>query len=132
VGSTSRLTASMASEKRLPAVFAFKTKNNAPAAALVGFCIFHGIIVAMIYFDLLTMETVLAIADIFFVGNAAIGILAAAKLLKQTYLKVISIVMAIMFSSLLIFFYTSIPVLIIVALAVFGTRKFFKPQLQQG
>jgi len=123
VGSTSRLTSSLASIGKLPSVLSVKNKNGAPRNALLMFTIFHTMVLSGIYYKITDMETILAVADIFFIGNASIGILASAKLLKQRYLKVISSLMAVMFCSLLFFFYKSIPILLLVAAAALYGRK---------
>ncbi len=103
-GAVARLLASMAAEGIwfLPRTFAGKSQNNAPAMAIISLTLFHAVVLVAVYFDLASIEKLVALADGFFIANALTGILAAIKLLQSRILKAASIILACIFTGILL------------------------------
>ncbi|RUM35557.1 MAG: amino acid permease [Desulfobulbus sp.] len=117
-GGVARLIASLAETQNLPTFFAAQSKNGAPAAAILFLASVHLLVLIAVYFKLADIEQLVALADGFFIANALTGILSAVKLLDSWVLKTAAVVLAFIFSGILL--QAALPVIgIIICLALF-------------
>ncbi|WP_088014177.1 APC family permease [Gottfriedia acidiceleris] len=113
IGAVSRLIADQAKNGLLPSWLSFKNKNNVATRSLFSLFGIH-IIVFILYFnDLLSIQTLVAIANAFFLCNALLGVLACLRLFDSVFFKIGSFILAICFLGILLFSSPIILVLII-------------------
>lgn len=108
VGAIARLIHSLSSEKYLPKVFQRKNKNNIPYIGVIYFTSVHSIILILTYFDLLNIESIVSIANGFFLANAIIGLIASIKIIDGLFYKIGGIILSISFLIILLFSSTKI------------------------
>ncbi|PFH89050.1 amino acid permease [Bacillus sp. AFS088145] len=115
IGAVSRLIADQAKNGFLPSWLSFKNKNNVSTRSLFSLFCIH-IIVFILYFnDFLSIQTLVAIANAFFLCNALLGVLACLRLFDSIFFKIGSFILAICFLGILLF---SSPVILILIILV--------------
>ncbi|PGS55847.1 APC family permease [Bacillus sp. AFS041924] len=111
IGAVSRLIADQAKNGLLPSWLSFKNKNNVATRSLFSLFCIH-IIVFILYFnDFLSIQTLVAIANAFFLCNALLGVLACIRLFDSIFFKIGSLILAICFLGILMF---SSPIILVI------------------
>lgn len=123
-GAVARLLSSLAGQGFLPHFFSYKSRNNAPSRAISALTLFHCTVLVAVYYDLTSIEKLVALADGFFIANALTGILAAVKLLDNSILQTAAIVLACIFTGILLHA-APVVIFIIVLMALFCTASDF-------
>jgi APA family basic amino acid/polyamine antiporter len=118
-GGVARLIYSLAGEGYLPGFLSIKSRTKAPAPAILVLASFHLAVLAGVYFQVTDIEQLVALADGFFIANALIGILSAIKLLRSTVLRLAAILLAVIFTGILL--QAAKPVIVI----ILGMALFF-------
>ncbi|BCS87657.1 APC family permease [Pseudodesulfovibrio sediminis] len=88
IGGISRLIATLAGVGKLPGVLAYKTASGAPVAALGTLFSVHLINMVLLYFQYITLEQLLAFANVFFLANSLVAILAAMYLFPSIFFRI--------------------------------------------
>ncbi|MEH7513232.1 APC family permease [Gottfriedia acidiceleris] len=115
IGAVSRLIADQAKNGLLPSWLSFKNKNNVATRSLFSLFGIH-ILVFILYFnDFLCIQTLVAIANAFFLCNALLGVLACLRLFDSVFFKVGAFILAICFLGILLF---SSPIILILIILV--------------
>ena len=99
VGGVSRLISSL----KLTSYTSKHLKNNTPIGALNLLSIIYIITLLLVYFDVLTLENLVAFADGFFIANAIIGLITAIILFEKGFFKTSAIILTILFGVILLF-----------------------------
>ncbi|PLX68947.1 MAG: hypothetical protein C0603_04480 [Denitrovibrio sp.] len=103
VGSIARLAASLADDNILPRVLNRRTKNNSAYILIAIMTLVHVFQILLVKIGLMTMESLVAVADVFFLLNALVGLLAAMVIFERRWLKICTGVLAACFFSILLF-----------------------------
>lgn len=117
VGSVARLITSMADEGYMPKIFIRRTKNGSPLSSIIILCFIHSMNLLLSLKGLINLEKIVSIANLFFICNALMGILASMKLYKTKENLIITGVLSIILLILLWYcpkILLSIPVLLII------------------
>lgn len=99
VGAVSRLVASL----KLTSYTSAHSSNNVPVGALNVLSSLYIITLFLVYLNYITLDELVAYSDAFFIANALIGLVTAIILFKKGFLRTASIVLSIIFFSILIF-----------------------------
>jgi len=99
VGGVARLIASL----KLTKYLSKHTQNRAPIGALNFLSIIYFITLYLVYKHMLSLDNLVAFADGFFISNAIIGLITAIVLFKNGFLRYSSIILSIVFFSILLF-----------------------------
>ena len=121
VGAVGRLVSSLATEGFLFPIFKRKNNNNIPVYAILYFIMVHTVILVLAYFDVIDIESIVSIANGFFLANALIGVIASIIIVDHIFFKVSGSLLALGLIAILLF--SSIQ--IFVALAVIFIFSFF-------
>lgn len=129
VGGITRLVHSLAKDGRLLAPLAGENRNGAPAPAVFLYGCIHLIVIVLLQSDLLRIEQVIAFANVFFLSNALLCILAAIRLLDSILLRLSGGMLCAGFTILLLFSSPWILALMLLEVAaIFCHRKIcFRP-----
>jgi amino acid efflux transporter len=111
IGAVSRLVADQAKNGLLPSWLSYKNKNNVASRALASLFCIHSIVYTLFFMDIVSIQTLVAIANAFFLCNALLGVLACMRLFTSLFLKIGSGVLAICFLGILLF---SSPIILLV------------------
>jgi len=103
VGGVTRLVHSLARAERLPAALAGENKNGAPVSAVFIYGFVHLSVIVMLQFNVVSLEQIIAFANVFFLSNALLCILAAMYLLDSILLRIFGGILCAGFSTLLFF-----------------------------
>ena len=87
VGGITRLVSSLADEGRLPAFLGKSNVNGSPVYSIFFFGVIHVLIISLLQLDVLHLEQIISFANVFFIANALVCILAAVRLLDSMLLK---------------------------------------------
>lgn len=118
VGGVARLISSL----KLTSYSSKHMKNNIPIGALNLLSIIYIITLCLVYFEVLSLENLVAFADGFFIANAIVGLITAIILFEKGFFKNCAFILTILFSSILLF--SNIFILaIIIALFLFTYFK---------
>ena len=118
VGGVSRLISSL----NITTYTSKHLKNNTPIGALNLLSMIYIVTLLLVYFDVLSLENLVAFADGFFIANAIIGLITAIILFEKGFLKTCAIVLTFLFGVILLF--SNIFILcVIIALFVFTYLK---------
>lgn len=120
VGATARLITSL----NLSSFSSKRLQNGSPIGALNILSIAYIIILLLVYFNLMNLSNLVAIANGFFIANALIGLFSAVILFEKGFLRNSAIFLSIIFFGILLFSNT------IVLLVIFGLfiYTYFKPE----
>jgi APA family basic amino acid/polyamine antiporter len=99
VGGVARLISSL----KLTSYTSKHLKNNSPIGAINLLSVIYIITLILVYFDILTLDNLVAYADGFFIANAIIGLITAIILFKKGFLKTSAIILSILFGIILLF-----------------------------
>ena len=102
-GSISRLAAFLADENVLPKVFAKRTKNNSPYILVTVMTLVHVLQIILVKAGVMNMEQLVAVADVFFLLNALVGLMAAMVIFEKRWLKICTGLLAACFFWILLF-----------------------------
>ncbi|PEL13895.1 amino acid permease [Bacillus sp. AFS017336] len=103
IGAVSRLITDQAKNGLLPSWLSFKNKNNVATRSLfILFCV-HIIVFILYYNGFLSIQTLVAIANAFFLCNALLGVLACFRLFDSVFFKIGSLLLAVCFLGILLF-----------------------------
>ncbi len=64
-------------KKILPAVFSKRTRNNSPVNVIIVMTCVHLVQLFLVKIGVMSLERLVAVADVFFLLNAIVGLLAA-------------------------------------------------------
>ncbi len=123
VGSVVRLTASLATERALPAFFGRRLKNNTPLAAIIGIFLLHTAVFGCFTAGVFTIEKLIALSNGFFIANSLICICAGVRLIKNGSVKIAGTVLALFFLAMLAHYATGYSLLVIGGLAVYSVVR---------
>lgn len=119
VGGITRLVNSMAIDERMPAILAVENKKGAPANAVFLYGCFHLLIIVLLQLHIIQIELIISFANVFFLSNALLCILAAIYLLESTTLRLSGGILFLGF--LILLFFSSPWILGIVVLEIAAT-----------
>ena len=118
VGAVARLISSL----KLTRYTSMHSGNNVPVGALNMLSSLYVVTLVLVYLDLITLDELVAYSDAFFIANALIGLITAILLFERGFLKSASIILSILFFTILVF--SNIVILsIIVVLFIFTYLK---------
>ncbi len=80
VGGVARLIQTLARDGRLHGLLARGNHQGAPLGAILLFAALHSLVILLLVFQMASLESIISFANIFFLANALLGILAAVKL----------------------------------------------------
>jgi APA family basic amino acid/polyamine antiporter len=119
VGAVIRLVAHLARQGGLPAWFDRRNGRGVPVAVLAVYTLVHLGQLVLVSVGVLDMAGILAIADGFFLVNALLGALAAARLLAEPLPRAVSLILVLcLFAVLLHSHWTVLAVITLMALAL--------------
>ena len=118
VGGVARLISSL----RLTTYTSTHLKNNTPIGSINFLSIIYIFTLLLVYFNILTLDNLVAYADGFFIANAIVGLLTAVILFEKGFLRSSSIFLTILFGSILLFSNIFI-LLVIISLFLFTYLK---------
>ena len=99
VGGVARLISSL----KLSTYTSSHLSNNTPIGALNFLSIIYILTLLLVYFDILTLNNLVAYADGFFIANAIVGLITAVILFEKGFLKNSAIVLTLLFTLILLF-----------------------------
>ena len=101
VGAVSRMNAKRAKNGRMPAYLAKTNRYESPVNAIFTLAGIHMITLSLVAGDILTMDSLVACANVFFLTNAMIGLAAGFRILDNVKLKFAISILMIAFVGLL-------------------------------
>ncbi|MFS1511385.1 APC family permease [Chengkuizengella sp. SCS-71B] len=122
IGGTARLIRGMAEEGILPKKLSYRTKTNVPLGGIIALSCFHIFVFVLAFLDLINITQIVAIADVFFISNVFVTLLAAIKLFDQ---KIVKMMIVMMLFVLFVFLSFSSPI-ILVFIAIFTIIFIYK------
>lgn len=124
LGAVTRQIAVRAENGKMPVFFKMKPEEKAPSRALFVLSGWHCVLLILNYFDIMTIEEIVGVANTFFIGNALLGLIASIKYIKEYWVKafililIISLIVLIAFSSL----FAWIALIVITVLSIYRNR----------
>ncbi len=103
VGGISRLAASLAVEKHLPPVLAKRNEHDAPVAAMLCIVGFECASLVLLHLQVISLEEIVCIANVFFLSNSLLAISAAMRLIASWPLRMACALLFMGFISFLAF-----------------------------
>ncbi|XPV76316.1 MAG: APC family permease [Desulfovibrio sp.] len=103
VGGVARLIASLAAQGRFIPFLQRRNVNGAPVAAMGLLLSLHAVSLFFVYLEVITLEQVVAYANVFFLSNSLIAVLAAMKLFTSPFLRIPCVFLCMGFVALLSF-----------------------------
>ncbi|WP_291330002.1 APC family permease [Desulfovibrio sp. UCD-KL4C] len=94
VGAVSRLLVSLAEESRIPAIFSWRMKNNAPIVAICVICGMHVIDLLLAVTGVVDLSGLVSFANAFFLSNSLICVLAGLRLFNTKFRKILAVILA--------------------------------------
>lgn len=130
VGAISRQIARRAENGALPQCFRQKPDEKSPKTTLFILTAIHTLVLLSIHFKLLTLETIVSIANTFFICNALLGLFASFKCIKGLILKFFTAILMLILCILLT--YSSlIAWIIFMGISAWSLLKYFKNKSPQ-
>ncbi|MDF2612417.1 MAG: amino acid permease-associated protein [Clostridia bacterium] len=130
VGAISRQIARRAENGALPQYFRQKPGERSPKTTLFILTAIHTLVLLSIYFKLLTLETIVSIANTFFICNALLGLFASFKCIKGLILKFFTVILMLILCMLLT--YSSlIAWIIFMVISTWSLLKYLKTKSSQ-
>ena len=102
VGAVSRMSVARATNKKLPAYLSKLNNNGSPINAIITLMGIHTLMLIMLETDILNLENLVTFANVFFLSNAIIGLLAGFRLLDNIKLRAAIILLIVAFTLLLL------------------------------
>jgi APA family basic amino acid/polyamine antiporter len=118
VGGVARLISSL----NLSTYTSMHLKNNTPIGSINFLSMIYIVTLFLVYFNILTLDNLVAYADGFFIANAIVGLITAVILFEKGFLRNSSILLTILFGSILLFSNIFI-LLVIIGLFIFTFLK---------
>ncbi|MEI5908426.1 amino acid permease [Bacillus spongiae] len=109
IGAAARLIQSLANDNVLPKKLRYVTKHNVPLGGILVLSACHLFIFSFVVMDWINVTQIVAIADVFFISNVLVSMLASIKLFQQ---KTVNILTGLMVVVLMTFLFFSPPILI--------------------
>jgi amino acid efflux transporter len=103
IGAVSRLISDLAKISILPRVLAFKNTKNIPVNSLLLLFFIHIIVLVLLNTNVITIHQLVAIANVFFLCNALLGIMASFQIFASRKMKAICVVLSVCFITILLF-----------------------------
>ncbi|GAA3406097.1 APC family permease [Paenibacillus hodogayensis] len=124
VGGISRLVASLAKEKVLPQLLGKRTKTNVPFAAVIVIFILNFFVLLLVQADVFHLEKLVAFANSFLTIHTLIGIGAGIVLVRNMFIRISGLLLAIVFIAMLLL-HSSIATLLLMGILAFyyGCRQ---------
>lgn len=102
VGAVSRMNATRAADRRMPAYLARFNAHGSPVNAILTLLGIHSLMLMLVAAGVFGVDSLVATANVFFLSNALIGLLAGFGLLKQWQLRVFIALLVSAFALLLL------------------------------
>lgn len=125
VGAVSRMSAARASRNRLPGYLSYLNRTGSPVNAVITFVIIHSIVMFLTGIGILNLHSIVTCANVFFICNALIGLIAGFQLLHNIKIR-ISISILIMAFVLLLFksnLWSILLLTIVILLSLYSRNK---------
>lgn len=119
VGAVARLIGTLAREKYLPQILGATNRSDAPLGAIAALTFIHLAVLAAASCAVVDTETLVALADGFFIANAFIGIAAAYKLFCGRLQRIATLLLGLFF--IVIFLHSHILVILLILAMAAGT-----------
>ncbi|WP_319780345.1 amino acid permease [Maridesulfovibrio sp.] len=103
IGGISRLIATLADKGKLPSILAKTNANNAPSSAIMLLCFIHMVNLLLLHNGVVSLEELVAFANVFFLANSLIAVGAALKIFKSPAVRLSCLVLSFGFCTLLAF-----------------------------
>jgi APA family basic amino acid/polyamine antiporter len=125
LGAVTRQMAVRANNGKLPSFLKMKPEEKAPKQALFVLFGWHCILFVLNYFNVLTIEGIVGIANTFFSGNALLGLVASIKHMKEYWVKAFVLVLIIALLILVTFSspFAWIALIVITVLSIYKNKK---------
>ena len=117
VGGVTRLAASKAQQGHFPKILGKTDSNGTPINMLILMSMLHSITLLGVHMSWLNIESLVALANAFFIGNALLGLTAAFILIKKVWIKVPILILIISFT-IMFLFSTKLAILFVVSITV--------------
>ncbi|MCP4118525.1 MAG: APC family permease [Desulfobacteraceae bacterium] len=91
VGGVARLIQTLARSGRLPGVLGRENQQGAPRGGILFLAAVHGLVILLLAFHLASLESIISFANIFFLANALVGILASVRLSTSTGFRLLAL-----------------------------------------
>lgn len=101
VGAVSRMSALRAAKNRLPGYLSYLNRNRSPVNAVITFVIIHSLVMLFTGMGILSLDSVVTCANVFFLCNAIIGLVAGFRLLHNIKIRIAIGILIIAFTLLL-------------------------------
>ena len=102
IGAVSRMSATRAADKRLPFFLSRLNKNGSPINAVIALAVIHSFSLAIMATGLMNISSFVTCANVFFLSNAIIGLLAGFRLLDNIKLRAAIVMLITAFTLLLL------------------------------
>lgn len=125
VGGVTRMSAKRSENNKLPSYLSKLNRNESPVYAIITLSSIHCFMLILVSYNILTLDSLVSCANVFFLSNAIIGLFAGFKLFKNIKLK-ISILILITSFALLIFksdIWSQLLLIIVFLLSLFINKK---------
>ena len=122
VGGCARLIQSLASNGHFPKFFSKKSSSNVPITAVLSLSIIHSIECILANYGLLSIDAIVAYANVFFICNALLGIFSFMKLYRTKSNLISSSILSLILITLL-FFSSKIILLIPMTLTAYSISQ---------
>lgn len=124
VGGISRMSAKRAANNKLPAYLAYINKHGSPVNSILTLICIHFVVLSLTAANFLSLDKIVTCANVFFLSNAIIGLLAGFKLLNDIKLR-IPIAILIVFFILLIFKAESWSLILLTLIIFLSIMKYY-------
>lgn len=102
IGAVSRMSAARATDKRLPFFLSRLNRNGSPVNAVITLAVIHTFSLVIMATGIMSIDNFVVYANVFFLSNAIIGLLAGFRLLDNMKLRVAIVVLITAFILLLL------------------------------
>lgn len=103
VGGVARLIAGISASQTTPInLLSRRLRNGAPLGAIIFLCAANAIVLLLVYLKIFNTEDLVALADGFFIANAAIALLAAYKLATNKIIRYTALTLGLLFGCILL------------------------------
>ncbi|WP_164931392.1 APC family permease [Longirhabdus pacifica] len=123
IGGIARLIHSTGVENKWPKIFTYKTANAVPITGIIMLFTVHMFVFIFIFFDVLHVQQLVAIADAFFISNVLVCLLAAWKLFPSKKVKIMITIMCIVLFGILLFSSPYVLIVIVLLMCFFITKQ---------
>lgn len=102
VGGVTRMSAKRSENNKLPYYLSKVNKHGSPVYAIITLSCIHCIMLILVSYNVLTLDSLVSCANVFFLSNAIIGLFAGFKLLQNVKLKISILILITSFALLIL------------------------------